>query len=122
MEQSGVMKMEDLVGSWSFSGHAAENPAIFGFSDEVEKGNIGFMELLSVPNFESPLFDLVQLPGLENPAGEAPLPPVPASPPEVVNPPATPNSSSMSSASSHEHSSKAVEEEEDEEEKKTKKE
>ena len=115
-----MMKMEDPVGSWSFPDHAADIPAMFDFSDEGEKGRIGFMELLNVPNFGPPLFDLVQLPSLEKSEGEAPA--VPASP-EVVNPPATPNSSSVSSASSHEQGSKAVEEEEeDEEEKKTKKE
>ncbi|KAJ9696694.1 hypothetical protein PVL29_008755 [Vitis rotundifolia] len=120
MERSGVMKMEDPVGSWSFSDHAPEIPAVFDFPDEGEKGTLGFMELLSIQNYGPPLFDLVQLPSLEKPAGAAPA--VPPSP-DVVNPPATPNSSSVSSASSHEQGSKAVEEEEeDEEEKKTKKE
>lgn len=110
------MKMEDPVGSWSFSDHAPEIPAVFDFSDEGEKGTLGFMELLSIQNYGPPLFDLVQLPL----TGAAPA--VPASS-DVVNPPATPNSSSVSSASSHEQGSKAVEEEEeDEEEKKTKKE
>lgn len=114
------MKMEDPVGSWSFSDHAPEIPAVFDFSDEGEKGTLGFMELLSIQNYGPPLFDLVQLPSLEKPTGAAPA--VPASS-DVVNPPATPNSSSVSSASSHEQGSKAVEEEEeDEEEKKTKKE
>lgn len=111
-----MMKMEDPVGSWSFSDHAPEIPAVFDFSDEGEKGTLGFMELLSIQNYGPPLFDLVQLPL----TGAAPA--VPASS-DVVNPPATPNSSSVSSASSHEQGSKAVEEEEeDEEEKKTKKE
>ena len=113
------MKMEDPVGSWSFSDHAPVIPAMFDFSDEGEKGTLGFMELLSIQNYGPPLFDLVQLPSLEKPAGAAPA--MPASP-DVMNPPATPNSSSVSSASSHEQGSKAVEEEEDEEEKKTKKE
>ncbi|KAJ9678458.1 hypothetical protein PVL29_020600 [Vitis rotundifolia] len=119
MEKSGVMKMEDPVGSWSFSDHAPVIPAMFEFSDEGEKGTLGFMELLSIQNYGPPLFDLVQLPSLEKPAGAAPA--MPESP-DVMNPPATPNSSSVSSASSHEQGSKAVEEEEDEEEKKTKKE
>ena len=102
------MKMEDPVGSWSFSDHAPDIPAVFDFSDEGEKGTLGFMELLSIQNYGPPLFDLVQLPSLEKPTGAAPA--VPASS-DVVNPPATPNSSSVSSASSHEQGSKAVEEE-----------
>ncbi|KAL6311454.1 hypothetical protein AAG906_004454 [Vitis piasezkii] len=65
------------------------------------------MELLSIQNYGSPLFDLVQLPSLEKPTGAPPA--MPASP-DVMNPPATLNSSSVSSASSHEQGSKAVEE------------
>ncbi|KAJ9678469.1 hypothetical protein PVL29_020611 [Vitis rotundifolia] len=85
MERSGVKKMEDPVGSWSFSDHAPVILAMFDFSDEGEKGTLGFMELLSIQNYGPPLFDLVQLPSLEKPAGAAPA--MPASP-HVMNPPA----------------------------------
>nr|QGQ64055.1 WRKY transcription factor 32 [Santalum album] len=112
MEEMRGVKMEEYntIGSTSFSDHipsALQPPSSAyygGVFDSVGGGgdgdkmssSLGFMELLGAHDMcSSSLLDLLQLP-----PDVAPPPPVPESPPDVVNLPATPNSSSLSSASS----------------------
>ena len=118
MERKEMIKMEELVGSSSFTDHISDSypfSGIFDFS-EGEKSSLGFMELLGtgVQDYTSPLFDLPPI----SMAPSAPLPAVKECS-EVLNQPATPNSSSISSASSEavndteQTNNKAVDQEEE---------
>lgn len=123
MERKEVIKMEEIVGSSSFTDHISDAypfpGGIFDFS-EGEKSSLGFMELLA-QDYSPSLFDFPSQPSMAPSAPLATTTTVKECS-EVLNQPATPNSSSISSASSEavndEHTDiKAVDQEEEQHEK-----
>ncbi|XP_022770790.1 probable WRKY transcription factor 23 [Durio zibethinus] len=102
MERKEGVKMEDVLGSSSFSDYIANSfplQSIFDLSSEGETIPLGFMELLGVQDLSPPLFDMAkQVPSLVTQAMNHSSTKIES--PEVFNQPATPNSSSISSASS----------------------
>lgn len=121
MEEKELVKTENSMANSTFSDQIPASYAfpssIFDMPCEVEKGSLGFMDLLGVQDYGPSIFDLLQAPldpqPLTSPASSAP----PESS-EVVNAPATPNSSSISSSSTeaaNDAQNKTAEEEQDQE-------
>ncbi|KAJ9699829.1 hypothetical protein PVL29_005613 [Vitis rotundifolia] len=123
MEEKAQVKTENSMANSTFSDQI---PASFAFSSsifdmpcEVEKGSLGFMDLLGIQDYSPSLFDVLQPPLAPHPL-TSPASSAPPESSEVVNAPATPNSSSISSSSTeaaNDDQTKAAEEEEQDQEK-----
>lgn len=123
MEEKEQVKTENSMANSTFSDQipasCAFSSSIFDMPCEVEKGSLGFMDLLGIQDYSPSLFDLLQPPLAPHPL-TSPASSAPPESSEVVNAPATPNSSSISSSSTeaaNDDQTKAAEEEEQDQEK-----
>ncbi|CAL5337983.1 hypothetical protein CsSME_00021347 [Camellia sinensis var. sinensis] len=120
-------KTENPMANSTFSDQIQTSFPLSGIFDmpcEVEKGSLGFMDMLGIQDYgSSSLFDLFQTPAM--PPQPLLSPTLPESS-EVVNTPATPNSSSISSSSTEaanddQTKTTVMEDQEDQDQEKSKK-
>ena len=118
------MKTENSMANSTFSDQIPASfpfpSSFFDMSYEVEKGSLGFLDLLGVPDYCPSLSDLLQTPLPPQSLITSPASSAPPESSEVVNAPATPNSSSISSSSTeaaNDDQTKAPEEDDQDQEK-----